>query len=269
MWTSIIHDFLDGLLTSIRFDYVFNRINSDIKLKNIFYKIIRYNAFMHLVPYLLIWIIESLLDVKLDILHSGIYLTISLIAALFQILHFLDITNIVSVYVKQINYQTSNTHLFDPLSMTLTMSVYQFAIYLMSCFISLIFDKNTFFGYLANVIVFAIYTLYHSFYAFNNLWQHKKIDIYYRIDIFQKLWPYYIGYGTLSSILLMMSGIEYPFNTFIYHSYLLLLVMIPFCMPSIKNRYPKKSITYFEIDLSFFSYLTRLLLRIISKICMG
>ena len=93
--------------------------------------------------------------------------------------------------------------------------------------------------------------------CFNNLWQHKKLSINCRIDMHEKLWPYYIGYGTIATIIYQYAETQYIYG--LYNIYMAILISIPFLIEPI---YPKKQIQYPSINLKFFSYIMKFVFNI-------
>ena len=168
-----------------------------------------------------------------------------------------------------INYVSTKTHktinstsLMDNITLMITISIYQLAIYLSTEIINLIFNQNL--KCVAISINFFILTIYHSFCFYNNLWQKVNIQLQNRINIFETKWPYYIGYGTTSTLLYISS-----YNKFVFMLYkvnTIFVLILPFVISSkkvrgsetkIENKYPK-------INLSIFSYQIRLFFSLIN-----
>jgi hypothetical protein len=124
--------------------------------------------------------------------------------------------------------------------------MYQIAIYSTNALINfLIYDKNATIAILVN---FVILSIYHSFYSFNNKWHHKKINVVHRINMCEKLWPYYIGFGIVPTILYLNSRNLIMMS--LYNFYIILSIAIPFLVKEKKaacGNYPK-------INLVIFSY---------------
>jgi glycopeptide antibiotics resistance protein len=80
------------------------------------------------------------------------------------------------------------------------------------------------------------------------------MEMIYRINIHEKLWPYYFGYGTIPMIIYQYSGSHIGLGT--YNIYMILVIALPFM---IQPRYPSRTRnypTYPAINLTLFSYIT-------------
>ncbi|MEM0354225.1 MAG: hypothetical protein QXW79_01450 [Thermoplasmata archaeon] len=134
----------------------------------------------------------------------------------------------------------------------ITMTLYKFTIYLTTHLINLILHERFFF--VAICLNFVILEFYHSFYCYNNWWQHKRIGILQRINICEKMWPFYLGYGTFATIIYFYTSI--PEIAGLYNLYIMFLISNPFLAETkhwnILSSYP-------SINLSLFSYLTKYL----------
>lgn len=170
-----------------------------------------------------------------------------IISNIFHILHYMDLLNMVSIYKsKNINSQSQIKGSMINISVTLTLMFYQSVIYSTTGLIKYFLYHKL--RVLASVLNLFILMFYHSFYCFNNLWQHKKILMSHRLDIHEKLWPYYLGYGFIASVLYSLS--EDPYIITIYNMYMILTISIPFLTQTI---YPSETIRYFTLDLSIFA----------------
>jgi len=252
MYKNIGQDFFSGITNSIRFDIYIKSLLRNPRLQKLTIKILKYNAVMHFLPFLFFYLIGWSLNI--DIMYIGYYLSlpINIFSVLFHLLHYIDLVNMVCMY----SLKTSKTSTaLDAVSLTITMSIYQLVIYLTTSIINLIFNGRM--RLVAIMINFIILTIYHSFYCYNNLWQYKKIDMLYRIDMHEKLWPYYIGYGIVPTIIYL-----YNYNPLVlglYNLYMILIISLPFM---IKIKYPKNEMPYPKINLKIFSYFTGLVVEL-------
>lgn len=224
----ILNDIFFGFLHSIQI-FLFT-VNLNKKILKLIIKVLIYNIFIYMIQKIEYYII-----------------TIPLIIfnILFHTLHYIDLINI-------INKNKSLKNSIDSISISITLGIFQTVIYLLIILINLIFNDR--FKILKIIINYFILTFYHSFYCYNNLWQSKGIDMVYRLDIFQKLWPYFIGYGSIASIIYINMG---QINIF-YNMYMILIITIPFLE---KARYPKdEKYPKLNIDIIYF------LIKIIHKL---
>ncbi len=249
MYKCIFQDFINGILCSLRLDIYIKTLITDARLYKLTLKIFKYNLVMHFLPYMLFTLIEWNIGLNVIPILNIISYPINIFSVLFHLLHYIDLVNIVCVY----SLKTSRSgNALDTLSLTITMFIYQFVIYLTTTIVNVIFNGRM--HLLAIVINFIILTIYHSFYCFNNVWQYKHISMFHRIDMHEKLWPYYIGYGVISTIIYLQY--KNPIIQGIYNLYMVLLISIPFM---INIKYPKKKeedMSYPKINLKIFSYIT-------------
>ena len=257
MYYNIISDFFLGLCNSARIDLLAFMFFDNAKIRNLFLKMCKYNFVMHFLPLILIKICFWLFNVSF---HSVLYMIIypiNIFSILFHLLHYLDLVNIACVHAPK---TSKSGNAFDSASLAITMGIYNLVIYFTTVLIDLIFFDS--FYLLAFLIKFLILTIYHSFYCFNNLWQYKKIKMFYRIDMHEKLWPYYIGYGSLATIIYLYT--EHPFMLGMYNLYMALALTLPFL---VEEKYPRvKDIPYPSINLTIFSYLVGCVFKLSKRI---
>lgn len=254
MYKYIAQDFLNGILCSLKINLYITALINDNRLCKLTRKILKYNFLMHFLPYILFYVIKWQFNLNIMPVLDVLFCPINIFSFLFHLLHYIDLVNIVCVY----SLKTSRTgSAIDALSLTITMSIYQLVIYLTTSIINIIFNGRL--HLLAVLINFIILTIYHSFYCFNNLWQYKKINMFYRIDMHEKLWPFYVGYGIISTIIYL--HLKNPIMLGIYNLYMVLIISIPFM---IKVKYPKKenNALYPKINLKIFSHMTGLIFEI-------
>lgn len=249
MYKQILEDFSKGFINSIRIDYLITRIIENSRLKKLSLKFFKYNLLLYFIPYIFFKIIQSLFNYPLMLIFDILLYPINIFSTLFHIFHYIDLMRMISIYTSK----TSNTTtVVDTISLTITMFIYQIVIYFINMLINIIFHDRLY--VLAISLNIIILTIYHSFYCFNNLWQYKKIEIFYRIDMHEKLWPYYIGYGFLPTLIYFY--VSNPFVLGIYNLYMVLVIALPFLIEPI---YPKKVMPYPSINLMIFSYITRII----------
>lgn len=253
MYKNIFYDFSLGLFNSLRLDIIITNANKNEKLKRLVLKICKYNFIMHILPFIITNIFRLFFGINHNILFDIIVYPINFFSICFHLLHYLDLVNASVQYTSKVSGETSA---LDTVSLAITMSIYNLMIYYTTTIIDfIIYDK---FYLLAFFIKLLILTIYHSFYCFNNLWQYKKIKMRYRIDMHEKLWAYYVGFGTLSTIIYLF--IDYPFIFALYNVYMAFAIILPFM---ILEKYPSVSqISYPSINLTIFSYMVGLVFKI-------
>lgn len=250
MLKEILNDFYKGLLLSIRIDLFIKSLLNNPKFENIVIKIFYYNFIIYIVPLLVKYFMENLFNSTFDTLFFITQFGLSIFSFVFHIIHYTDLVRTVSINSSK----TVNTvSLIDTICIAVTMIVYQMVIYLLSIVFSYIFVGN--FYFLAVLLNFLLLTIYHSFFCFNNLWNYKKIEISRRIDIVEKMWPLYIAYGTIVTIIYLYSTNNYM--KYIYNTYSILIISVPFLY---KPIYPTRNMPYPKINLRIFSNITNILI---------
>ncbi len=214
----------------------------------------------YVVPYLLINFVRSIqshLDHPFINNISALYLIlVNIVGSFFHLFNYIDLVNITSRHNKK---SLTKISAIDGLSLALTISIYQIVIFGTTHLINMIFHEKIYL--LSFLINFVILTIYHSFYYYNNLWHYKKIEIMYRIDMHEKIWPYYIGYGTISTLIYLTGSTMISIAT--YNIYMIIALSNPFLT---EIKYPSTTIKYPAINLYIFGYLTDKLMYIIGKI---
>lgn len=238
MYEKIYLDYLQGLSDALKIRPTIKLVYNDQKIQKLWIKVIKYNMIIYLIRWIAsFYFYLSFLEYLMIIFNS-----------LFHLLHYLDLIRLTSHYATRANLPISA---LDNMALAIVMSSYQFVVYLTTQLVSFILRSN----YLSYVINFYILSTYHSLYCFNHLWQHKKVELFHRIDIHEKLWPYYLGYGMIITIIYLFGSC--PFALVIYNTYLMHLLMVPFLVPT---RFPTTQRSYPSISLRFFSYLTSIFL---------
>lgn len=254
----IFKDFFCGLLFSLRFDILLSFLIADKKLTKVFYKIVKCNFLLYFLPTFLIQILGNFLPEKLIYVInviSFINYPIDLFSFFCNLLHCLDLINVICTHTLKLQ---TNLNIVELISWGVIINIYQMCIFTVSFFVKFTFNKNfTFFAYILDFLILAVY---HSFYCFNNLWHHKKIDTKYRIDIYEKLWPFFFGYGFVSTIIFNYTNNRYFLG--LYNIYLPVLICLPFLTVP---RYPKNE-TYPKINLSIFSHAVGLFVSVLGAV---
>ena len=247
--SAILYDYAGGIITSCKINLFITNVYKNNKLFSLITKIIKYNLLLHFLLTIVAQIIFYFIGVSFPKLINVLGYPLNIFSALFHLLHYMDLINIVITYSSK---NSSTIPVLELVSLAFTMSIYQIVIYLTTNLINILLHDRLY--YIAIFINFIILTIYHSFYCYNNLWQYKKIEMIYRIDMHEKLWPYYFGYGTIATIIY-----QYTTNPLIlgfYNMYMVLLISLPFMVqpkyPSKTNNYP----SYPAINLTIFSYIT-------------
>jgi hypothetical protein len=256
MYKEIIIDIFKGLFNSLRFDLFIKPITNNIKLQKLFMRVLKYNFITRIVPQMITFLIYYIFGLSLYSLLNIINYPISLLTLIFHLVHYLEIINIVSPYASKTGQEMP---FIDGITIGITMSIYGTVIYLATELIRFVFHDRLYF--IAIILNFFILTIYHSFYCYNNLWQFHKINMNKRIDIHEKLWPYYFGYGIISTIIYLYSANHYMM--LLYNLYLFLIISVPFLT---ELRFPTKVSPYPKINLTIFSYMTGYVFNMSRKI---
>ena len=266
----ICRDYFKGLLTSLRLDLIISTLMSNIKIRNTLFNIFKFNFIIYILPELFMSLTTyfgmyhfnfGMYGISIRFVIDLLYYPINLFSNLFHLFHGMYLINLVCQYATKSNHQNYQNYQigsFDIVSLIITTSIYNSVMYLTNMIINYILLSK--FYWLSTILNFALTSIYHSFYCFNNLWQYKKLNMKYRIDIHEKIWPYYLGYGTVATFLLYWSNIYWVLM--IYNIYLSIIMILPFLT---KPVYPNRTMNYFSINLSIFSYVMKLIIDILKK----
>lgn len=251
MYRYIISDFCLGLADSIRIP-TFVPILYHKEFQGITLKICKHNFIMYILPLLTCHFIWWMFGISLHEIFKLANYAVNTFSILFHSVHYFQLTKVLCSLKKSSN----QSYILDKTSLTVTMAIYTVAIYATSVFIDIIINEK--YWLLGFFIKFFILTIYHSFYCFNNLWEYNNIAMGYRIDMQERLWPYYIGYGTFSTIIYFFT--DNPMILFFYNIYMILVISLPFM---IKKKYPNlNNPSYPSISLTVFSSLIGVVFRI-------
>lgn len=223
----IAHDFFSGFLDSICIHKTLYAICTNHRLIRLMKTTMMYILIFSLAMYLL------------PVLSLGFTLTYNLL----QILFLLDIINTLSSIYKK---NEPDTSILDNISVALTMTIYVYLIYFITFLIDVILYHR--FYYASIFLKTFLLCMYHSFLAFNNIWHTNGISMKRRIDHLERLWPYYIGYGLVASIIYWYQA--YPSMFLLYNTYNILIIINVFY---IGHKHPVKNSPYFKLNFSIFS----------------
>lgn len=219
-FSAITNDFILGLGDSLRLFQIISAIYGNYRLVRLVKSAIKYIFLFSLVMYF----IPSL---------SCIF---TLIYNFFQILSILDILNTLS----SIHIKNCKKNPWDNASEALTMTIYIYFIYFITFMVDYILCTH--FYYTSIVIKTFLLCMYHSFLAFNNLWHADgKTTIAKRLDHLEGLWPYYIGYGLIATVLYCYQSNVVIF--FVYNCYNILMMINVFYL---NKKHPKN--IYFRLN---------------------
>ena len=237
MFSNIKEDFKQGFVSSLRIDLLFIAAKNNLKLRKLLWKIFIYNFLLHILPLILMQgLFQTIICKAINLFSMG-----------FHLLHYMDLINVVAKYSNK-TPESESISSVELISLSITMAIYQSIMYFTTKIIEFIFSGNI---YIVGLLVnFFILNLYHSFYFFNNLYQYKKIEIFNRIDLYEKLWPYYMGFGMISSLIYLMNPQFWLLA--LYNIVVCVQITIPFL---IKMKYPPPVAVYEKINLRMFSYL--------------
>ena len=252
MYLEIFKDYVNGFYDSIRISQLIKPITSDIYIRNCIWKIAKINFLMHFMPFLIFTLLQYFFSISLATILNFLTYPINLFSILFNIFHYIDLIGMIYKYSPPMP-NTNGT--IDLLALAITMSIYQLVIYLSTTLVHYVVPNQLY--YVSMTLNFIILAIYHSFYCFNSLWQYQQISMNYRIDIHEKLWPYYIGYGTIATFLYWYS--DHPIILGCYNIYLVMMITLPFLL---KPRYPRTKMPYPAINMSIFSYIMGLILSL-------
>lgn len=243
MILSIISDIIIGIRDSCNILYLLTYLYDKHQFRTIILKIIKYNFYFHILPFVFLKLIPETKVIMLTFLTYLIYF-LNLFSVLFHLICHIDLVDTLSSFKPK---TTSNMSFLDLLSTTIIFTIYQSIIYLFFMIIDILLNDR-----LYVIIIFfkiIILSMYHSLYCYNNLWQFHRVDLFQRINIFECNWPYFLGFGLFCSIIYY--NIADTYWLFIYNLYLNIIICLPFLLD---RRWPQKE-TYSKINLIPLYYL--------------
>lgn len=284
----IYRDFREGFVASIRVDLLYKQTKDNRAFRNLVWKLIKYNLLFHIVPWLTANLLEEVVGPSIWSVWEVVDLILNVVSYLFHMLHWIDLIFITSTSSATIY---KNIDYLDSVSMAFTMMCYQFSVmlgvYLMNFLLfmyptlPIMYATNFLFARYPMIVIstvsqfllgsceimqYLVYifalSLYHSFYCYNNLWQHHKLDIGQRINFHEKMWGYFSGFGLISTLIYVLP-ITSPIATVVYHMYMIIVISMPFI---VKIPNPNKPQTYPHLPLGIFSVFIRYLFLIV-KCC--
>ena len=95
MFGPIAADYKAGLINSCRFDLFIREIIRNEKLRRLFLKITKYNFILYCLPYFIIELISYSFETNLQYISEIIYYPITFFSAIFHLLHYLYLVNII------------------------------------------------------------------------------------------------------------------------------------------------------------------------------
>lgn len=238
MIRDIIRDFIFGVYDSFQIVEFFLLLITNIKILKILSKIFLFNIIVYIIPgiifynvylYFVIYVILKILSVFSSIIHT---------------LYHIDIANIINQLVI-IKKKISGIEI---ISLSITMFIYQFVMYISLHIVNFLFYEKMY--YLSIFMNIGILMIYHSFYCFNNLWQCQRKLIKDRIAQYEKLWPYYIGFGLIGTLIYCGTHKMVWFG--VYNIYMSYLIIVPFLV----SEYQPQEINYPSINMNILIYLT-------------
>jgi hypothetical protein len=260
----IVKDISYGFIDSIRMDIFASYAYSNTKGLRTIFKILKYNLYLHVVPTFIANLLSTIFQFSFyTILYYLNYLLMT-ISIFLHTVAYIELANSLSgsLSSKKFKKVKSEISFSNTITIIIMMTIYQLVVFFSTKLISLVLDHS--FYLLGIIINFIILTIYHSIYAYNNLWQGLGIDLNKRIIIHEKRWAYFLGYGLTATILY-----TYAVNGYIvaiYNMYVGALLSIPLLLNFDYDFYFGSNIPYFRLNLSFFSVLIMWIFTLVKKI---
>jgi hypothetical protein len=260
----IIKDTSYGIIDSARLDIFAFSSYSNSKCLKIILKILKYNLCLHILPTFLANLLTNFFQVSFQVLFYYLNFPLMLTSIFLHTVAYIELANALGTVVsaKKFRKVKPNVTFSDSITVVIMMAIYQLVVFFSTKIISLVLG-NTFYM-LGLLINFIILTIYHSLYAYNNLWQVLCIDINQRITIHEKRWAYFLGYGLPATVLYALASDGYIMA--IYNIYIGIILSIPLLMKFDYDFYFGQNIPYFKIDLSLFSVLIMWVFKLVKKI---
>jgi hypothetical protein len=210
---------LQGIIDSLRIDLIISVYLHD-KILSKLIKIMQYNFLLYVIPYLILLLL-GYENSKYIIILSTILNCVYYVKTFFNYYDF--------SYQLCKEYSVVKTQLeMKYMAYVATMYIFQLFMYTVSYLIYLVLKNIQY--HFAYFVHFCLIVFYHSFVLYNYMWQANNIKHGYILNIHEKCWLYFFGYGILISLIYMSSN--NLLCGFIYNMYYLILITIPF---KIKN----------------------------------
>jgi len=239
----ILTDFINGIINSMRIDAMIYYLITNFKIRKIMLKICVAEFFVLVFTHLMIFL-TSYQD-------GGIITTfIKMINGLFIFLSTIEFISAIDTP------NNSKNKVIDVVSTIVTMSVYQISMMILVSIINYLLFSVSF------ILNYFILAIYYSFYSYNNLWQKKGINVKSRINMYECRWAYYVGYGTLPTIIYLCSYNIYLAS--LRDLYLFISIIIPFYVMEPIEKY-----TYPKINMKIFIYVCEWMMYVINYVVLN
>jgi hypothetical protein len=233
---SILTDYLRGMLHSINPYYIIKNN------RKILYNSLYANCCLFVVPEIFFYFIPE--NHLKQIIYYIVLLLSSFIGTALHVLYSIDAIKHSDKYINTLNGHSKNLFITGIVNL-----IYGFAMFILCLIVNSYNGTHNTYARLSIIIdIFgiAMVMLYHSMCSFSYLFQFNKINMDERLSYYEKYWAYYMGYGTVATI------IYFNLNNFvlngIYNTYLIVLIVNSF---SIKNIMYDTNPSYNKISLHF------------------
>jgi len=277
MWKDIGADYLKGFKNSVEpFQFVVLLMNNT-RIRTLIWKMVRFNMGTILIPYFVNLFIQWTTGWELGWIMTAINVILGGVGCFFQTMYSIELFRLVGE--NSCNHPLESKTGYAPLTFTdnltfgISMIVYQLAMSMTIQLISLLLSN---YYYVALILKCFMLCIYHSFYCFNSLWQYMRIDMSRRIGIHERLWPYYMGYGTVLTVLYflaqgrtsgtMFADVSLPVPGqeriwfFIYSICLLIMVVNPYLRKAV---FPNRDQSYPKISLGVVASMMALIVQVV------
>lgn len=248
MVANILFDFMFGIFESCRIDYVLREMYYNRAIMwdiiHIFGFNLTINLLCRVVLYYMLYISDAWYMILIYILLYAVH---KLVDIVYHTVHYIDLLGkITSRRTKK-----CNRSIIDVVINIILMNLYQLSLCIFIYVIHSIPQYNSITDALGFIIINFMFCLYHALYAFNNWWQFYGVNPSSRIKVLETRWPFFVGFGLISTILCSVTNV---FSLSIYNLYLSYLIMIPFISDNTKHI--KKQDKYPPIKLKFITYIS-------------
>lgn len=245
----ILTEILKGLFQSINIIKLSKLTFRNVNLQRNMWKLLKHNSIFYILPGLIMYLI----DIS-DYYFYYAYIPIELFSGFIHMLYYFDISTTINNSITS----RPKKDTADPMTNGLTMTLYQITMIILIGIFDIVINFIN--PNLSIIIKFLLLSIYHAVFAHNNLWQCIGLGISQRIDIYQKMWPYYFGYGIIASCLYLQTNI---FLRGIYNIYVGILISVSLLnkmvLPTTKMQLP-------EINLKLIEYMMVIIYNTVSYI---
>lgn len=259
MITQIASDIFQGIKASCSVHLILDKSIQKSKFIDTWRKILIFNFLCYIIPQIVCTMSKFLFMIDFTSVLFYLNYLIFYPSIFFHVIWYMELIGVLnssnlpeSKSKSKIEGKSNSVTATDSVVTIVFMFIYQIVTYSTASLINIVLSDRII--YLKHLIIFFVLCTYHSIYAWGNLWQREKLSIENRLDLHEKKWPYFFGYGIIISTIYFHTHVFWMMA--IYNAYTGILLCIPFLISFDKSKPP-----YQKINLSIFPYMINLMFK--------